>query len=176
MSIGPRLSSKTPCWDGKKRYQVKQLFNKFQRTYKGVVPTGRWADHFSIISRPIRHAILPKYLQLHFARTLYYQRHRLISLTTLDAGDIGRRLAENAHYAPTRFQEFLQQEELTGRIVLALLEGKRSKAANRFTRRPLSALLKIWRGLVMRASGSTKRGDTSRIDSLESQLGCRALG
>ena len=120
----PSFEQQTPCWDGEKRYQVKQWFKKFQRTYKGVVPTGRWADHFSIISRPIRHAILPKYLQLHFARTLYYQRHRLISLTTLDAGDIGRRLAENAHYASTRFQEFLQQEELTGRIVLALLGGQ----------------------------------------------------
>ena len=120
----PSFEHQTPCWDGKRRYQVKQWFKKFQRTYKGVVPTGRWADHFSIISRPIRHAILPKYLQVQFARTLYYQRHRLISLTPLDAADIGRRLAENAHYASTRFQEFLQQEELTGRIVLALLGGQ----------------------------------------------------
>ena len=118
------FEQQTPCWDGKRRYQVKQLFKKFQRTYNGVVPTGRWADHFSIISRPIRHAILPKYLQVQFARTLYYQRHRLISLTALNAGDIGRRLAENAHYAPTRFQEFLQQEELTGQIVHALLGGQ----------------------------------------------------
>ena len=120
----PSFEQQTPCWDGKNRYQVRQLFNKFQRTYKGVVPTGRWADHFSIISRPIRHAILPKFLQVQFARTLYYQRHRLISLTALDEGDIGRRLAENAHYTSTRFQEFLQQEELTGRIVLALLGGQ----------------------------------------------------
>ncbi len=115
------FEQQTPCWNGRMRYQAKQWFNKFQSTYKGVVPTGRWADHFSIISRPIRHAILPKYLQVHFARTLYHQRHRLISLTPLDSREIGKRLAENAHYAPTLFQEFLQEEELTGRIVLALL-------------------------------------------------------
>ena len=88
----PSFELQTPRWDGKKRYQLAQWFKKFQRTYRGVVPTGRWADHFSIISRPITHAVLPKYLQVQFARTLYYQRHRLIGLTTLDAGDIGRRL------------------------------------------------------------------------------------
>jgi hypothetical protein len=117
----PSFEAQTPFWDGKRRYQLAQWFKKFQQTYRGVVPTGRWADFFSIISRPITHAILPKYLQVQFARTLYYQRHRLLSLVTLDAGDIGRRLAGNADHVSTRFQEFLQQEELTGRIVLALL-------------------------------------------------------
>ncbi|WP_428098788.1 hypothetical protein [Candidatus Rariloculus sp.] len=117
----PSFEQQTPRWDGNRRYQLARWFKKFQRTYNGVVPTGRWADHFSIISRPITHAILPKYLQVQFARTLYYQRQRLIGLTALKAGDIGRRLAGNAVHASTRFQEFLQQEELTGRIVLALL-------------------------------------------------------
>ena len=117
----PSFEQQTPWWDGNRRYQLAQWFRKFQRSYNGVVPTGRWADHFSIISRPITHAILPKYLQVQFARTLYYQRHRLIGLTAPKAGDIGRRLAGNAVHASTRFQEFLQQEELTGRIVLALL-------------------------------------------------------
>ena len=117
----PSFEQQTPWWDGKNRYQLAQWFEKFQRTYNGAVPTGRWAEHFSIISRPITHAILPKYLQVQFAKTLYYQRHRLVGLTALEAGDIGRRLAGNALHASTRFQEFLQQEELTGRIVLALL-------------------------------------------------------
>ena len=117
----PSFEQQTPWWDGKNRYQLAQWFEKFQRTYNGVVPTGRWAEHFSIISRPITHAILPKYLQVQFAKMLYYQRHRLVGLTALEAGDIGKRLAGNALHASTRFQEFLQQEELTGRIVLALL-------------------------------------------------------
>ncbi len=116
----PSFEQQTPGWDGKKRYQVKRWFEKFRELYNGVVPTGRWADHFSIISRPITHAILPKYLQVQFARTLYYHRHSLIGLTA-QADDIGRRLAGNAHHSSTRFQEFLQQEKLTGRIVLALL-------------------------------------------------------
>ena len=117
----PSFELQTPWWDGKKRYQLAQWFKKFQRTYRGVVPTGRWADHFSIISRPITHAILPRYFQVQFARTLYYQRHRLIDLNAFNADYIGRRLAGNADHVSSRFQEFLQQEELTGRIVLALL-------------------------------------------------------
>ena len=153
----PPFESQTPGWDGKKRYQLAQWFKKFQRTYRGVVPTGRWADHFSIISRPITHAILPKYLQNQFARTLYYQRHRLIGLTALDAGDIGRRLAGNADHVSNRFQEFLQQEGLTGRIVLALLGSKQLEGASRSTRQRWSALLKTWRGFVTLASGFGKR-------------------
>ena len=117
----PSFELQTPGWDGNMRYQLAQWFKKFQRTYNGVVPTGRWADCFRLISQPITHAILPKYLQVQFARTLYYQRQRLIGLVSPDAGDIGRRLAGNADHVSTRFQEFLQQEELTGRIVLALL-------------------------------------------------------
>ncbi len=125
----PSFEQKTPYWDRNRRYQVTQWFNKFQQTYNGVIPTGRWADYFSIISQPITHAILPKYFQVQFSRMLYCQRHRLIGLGALDASDIGKRLAGNADYAPARFQEFLQQEELTGRIVLALL-GEQSIGGN----------------------------------------------
>ena len=120
----PSFNQATPCWDRDRHNRVKPWFNKFQQTYQGIVPTGCWADHFSIISRPITHAILPKYFQVQFCRTLYHLRHSLIGLgaRARNVGDIGRRLSKNADHTPTRFQEFLQQEELTGRIVLALLD------------------------------------------------------
>ena len=120
----PSFNQATPCWDRDRHNRVKPWFNKFQQAYEGIVPTGRWADHFSIISRPITHAILPKYFQVQFCRMLYHLRHNLIGLgaRALNVGDIGRRLSKNADHTPTRFQEFLQQEELTGRIVLALLD------------------------------------------------------
>ena len=117
----PSFEAQTPSWDGRSRSQLSQWFRKFLRTYNGVVPSGRWADHFSIISRPITHAILPKYLQLQFAKELYYQRRSLGVLTSVDPGGVGRRFAGNAYHSSARFQEFLQQEELTGRIVLGLL-------------------------------------------------------
>ena len=111
----------TPGWEAKDRYQLSRWFTRFQSTHDGVVPSGRWAEHFRIISKPITHAILPKYLQLQFARTLFDLRHLLASLATLEPAHIGRLLRANAYHASTRFQEFLQQEALTGRIVLALL-------------------------------------------------------
>lgn len=112
-----------PQWEVDDRYKLRRCFKKFQEMYGGVVPSGRWANHFTIISWPITHAILPLYLQRQFAKTLYDLRYRLAGLEILAPATIGRLLAANAHHASTRFQEFLQQEELTGRIVLALLDA-----------------------------------------------------
>jgi hypothetical protein len=112
----------TPFWQDQNRYNLASWFRKFQQTYDSVVPTGPWASHFRIIAWPITHAILPRYLQHQFARALYDLRFRLASLTRLEPVAIGKMLATYAHsHASSRFEEFLQQEELTGRIVLALL-------------------------------------------------------
>lgn len=112
----------TPYWRERvSRQQLKSWFKKFQKTYGGVVPSGAWADWFSIIAWPIRHAVLPKYLQLQFAEALYGLRFKLARLETLHPKDAGHLLASNAWNASSRFQEFLQQEELAGRILLALL-------------------------------------------------------
>lgn len=111
----------TPGWDSRDRYRVTAWFSKFQATYNGVIPSGPWASHFSIIAWPITHAVLPRYLQQQFARTLYDLRFTLARLTTIEPAVIGRLIANNVYYASTRFEQFLQQEELVVRIVLALL-------------------------------------------------------
>lgn len=121
------FEEQTPAWEFHDRDRIKPWFKKFQKAYHGVVPSGPWADHFRIIAWPITHAILPRYLQRQFARALYDLRFRLASLATRDPRAIGRLLAANALYASTRFQEFLEQEELTGRIVLALLGAEPSE-------------------------------------------------
>ncbi|HEY1559257.1 MAG TPA: hypothetical protein VGF71_00030 [Caulobacteraceae bacterium] len=114
------FEQKTPYWDDHDRYRLAAWFRKFQETYYGVAPTGQWASHFRLIAWPITHAILPQYLQRQFARALYDLRFRLASLVSLNAAAIGHLLAAQAH-GSSRFHEFLQQEELTGRIVLAVL-------------------------------------------------------
>ena len=121
------FEQQTPEWEFSDRSLIKPWFRKFQKAYHGVVPSGPWAEHFRIIAWPITHAILPRYLQHQFARALYDLRFRLASLASLDPRTVGRLLAVNAQYASTRFQEFLQQEELTGRIVLALLGAEPSQ-------------------------------------------------
>jgi hypothetical protein len=115
------FEEQTPGWEFNDRYRVVPWFSKFQKAYSGVVPSGPWATHFRIIAWPITHAILPRYLQRHFARTLYDLRFQLARLQNLEPAAVGRLLAAGAHHPSTRFQEFLQQEELTGRIALALI-------------------------------------------------------
>ena len=121
------FEEQTPGWEYQHRTRIKTWFCKFQNTYGGVVPSGPWAEHFSIIAWPITHAILPRYLQLQFAKLLYDLRFRLASRTSLDARSIGRLLAFHASQATKRFGVFLEQEELTGQIVLALLGGESSE-------------------------------------------------
>ena len=118
------FEDRTPQWESHHRPRIKTWFRRFQQTYGGVVPSGPWAEQFSIIAWPITHAILPRYLQRQFAKLLYGLRFRLASQITLDARRVGRLLAVNAFGAPARFRAFLEQEELTGQIVGALLGGE----------------------------------------------------
>jgi len=121
----PSFEERTPQWRERgSRNQLRTWFSKFQTTYHGVKPSGQWADWFSIIAWPITHAILPKYLQGQFAKTLYDLRYRLARLEDLSSSVVGQFLAANAWEASSRFREFLQQEELAGRIVLALLSDR----------------------------------------------------
>ena len=117
----PSFEEMTPLWEYKDRRRLAQWFRKFQKTYDGVVPCGRWADQFTIISWPITHAILPQYLQDQLARMLYELRYRFVSMATREPADIGRLLAANGHHTSPRLQVFLEQEQLAGRIVSALL-------------------------------------------------------
>ena len=115
------FEEQTPEWAFHDRNKVKTWFRRFRRNYRGVLPTGHWAEHFTIIAWPITHAIVPRCLQWQFAKAMYDLRFRLASGSDCDPRTIGRLLAANASYGSTRFQAFLQQEELTGQIVLALL-------------------------------------------------------
>lgn len=111
----------TPGWENSDRYRISSWFSRFQRNYNGFKPYGPWASHFSIIAWPITHAVLPRYLQRQFAQTLYVLRFQLARLNSIEPTAIGRLLATNVFDASTRFEQFLQQEELVGRMVLALL-------------------------------------------------------
>ena len=117
----PSFKSQTPEWEFD-RYEFIRLFTRFRNKYDGVRPSGAWAEHFRIIAWPITHAILPRYLQNQFARALFDLRFSLAGMDAVDPSAIGRMLAANVPNASSRFREFLQQEELTGRIVLALFD------------------------------------------------------
>ena len=120
----PSFKSRTPSWDDDDRPKVKRWFERFHNRFSGVRPSGRWADCFTIISWPITHAILPRYLQKHFAKALYDARHALFAADSSEPNDIGRLLAADSRHGSDRFFRFLEQEELVGRIALAVLDGE----------------------------------------------------
>jgi hypothetical protein len=102
------------------RTWLRRRFKRFSDKFGGPVPVGRWAEHFSIISWPIANAILPRYLQAHFARHLYDLRFELSEIANAQAERLGQVLLDRYDGASSRFSDFLQQIELTTQIVLAL--------------------------------------------------------
>jgi hypothetical protein len=113
-----------PLWDRGWRPALRSWFGKFHRTYGGLVPVGRWANFFSIIAWPITHALLPKDLQGQLARALYGLRYQMVSRLDQSPAEVGRYLARMARGGSSRFDNFLEQEELAGRIVLGLLDHR----------------------------------------------------
>jgi len=122
----PSFEDRTPFWRERgSRNRLRSWFCKFQSVYKGVTPSGQWAEWFKIIAWPITHAILPRYLQGQLAKALFDFRYSLARLDDLSPSAVGAFLSANAWDGSSRFREFLQQEELVGRIVLALLTDRR---------------------------------------------------
>ena len=116
------FEARTPQWHERgERRSLRDWFQKFHSAYNGVKPTGPWAEWFSIIAWPITHAILPRDLQHQLARALFDLRPQLLRLVDCSPDQVGRYVAAASHHATSRFRYFLEQEELAGRIVLALL-------------------------------------------------------
>ena len=125
----PSFQKQIPAWQFHDRPKIKSWFTRFQQSYSGVVPSGPWAKQFSIIAWPITHALLPRYLQRQFAKLLYDLRFRLVdgllASTRVRSADSS---LPTRSMLPTRFRQFLEQEKLTGQIVVALLRGESAGA------------------------------------------------
>lgn len=115
------------------RDRLRAWFRNFHTTYGGPVPMGRWAVHFNIIAWPINNAILPRYLQDHFARHLYDLRYELAHRAQAGPHDIGIFLRDRYDGSSSRFAYFLQQIELTTALVLALRDEEGSGALPRIS-------------------------------------------
>lgn len=112
----------TPGWEFYgDRYWVRDSFRSFQAQFNGALPSGAWANHFSIICWPITHAILPCDLQRQLARILYEVRHSF-SADLLDCPSaLGEFIAARSWNATSRFQNLCQEPRLVGQIAAALL-------------------------------------------------------
>ena len=116
------FEQETPGWivNGD-RYRIREFYRRFEREFGGAVPSGPWAEHFSIICWPITHAILPRDLQVQLARTLYESRY-LLSEDVLGSPELlGDLIAARSWNASSRFQNLAQETRLLGQIAAALL-------------------------------------------------------
>lgn len=149
----------TPNWYayGNREY-LRDLFRQFQTKYRGVRPSGAWSKHYAYISWPITNALLPRDLQTQLARALYSLRYRLASSGPLTDEQLGDMVALHAENPTSRFTWFLQDRQLVGWIVRALLEteaGDEAAIEQRTLRRITDdvrshGVTKAWLGEVQR--------------------------
>ncbi|MGB9233877.1 MAG: hypothetical protein WCC04_05645 [Terriglobales bacterium] len=126
------FAESTPGWAAlpqvAAREWIRDAFKRFQRTFNGATPVGKWSQHFSIICWPITHAILPQDLQRQLAETLYEIRHMFDSDLLSSVEDLGRQIEANSWKASSRFRQFAQEHVLLGQIASALLLTEEERA------------------------------------------------
>ena len=118
------FEQETPGWRRNgDRYRIRDFYKRFAQEFDGAVPSGPWAEHFTIICWPITHAILPKDLQVQLARILYESRFRFTEDVLGSPDLLGNLIATRSLNASSssRFLNFVQDKRLLGQIASALL-------------------------------------------------------
>lgn len=108
------------------RYRIREFYRRFERDFGGAVPSGPWAEHFSIICWPITHAILPKDLQVQLARAIYECRYLFSEDVLRSPEQLGGLLAARSWNASSRFRNLAEDTRLLGQIAAALLTQGRT--------------------------------------------------
>ena len=135
------FEARTPGWiEYGKRSWIRECFQWFCNEYGGATPTGKWAEHFTIICWPIRHAILPKDLQRQLARVLYKIRHSYSQESLNSRLILGQLIADNSWNESHRFQNFAQETSLVGQIASALLLEEGSAMRDLLSRQTLQRI------------------------------------
>jgi hypothetical protein len=118
-----------PGWDQHEdRYYVRDAFRRFHRNFGGAMPSGAWANNFTIISWPIANAVLPKDLQRHLASVLFETRHLFTKSLIEDPRSLGVVIEAHSLWTSSRFRQFAEEHDLVGRIAAALLSPAESTA------------------------------------------------
>lgn len=112
------FEQKIPSWrDWGNRPALKQKFLCFEKAYSGFRPVGRWAEHFSIISWPISHAILASALHSKFAQLLHDTRFEFAARQNWTDEELGRFASDSYFGGSTLLAGLLEQHELTGNLI-----------------------------------------------------------
>jgi len=106
------------------RKRLRDWFRVFCAEFSGVRPQGEWATHYKYIAWPIAHALLPRDLQEQLAQSIYNAKYQLRTIAHLPPEATGRLIAQHSYASSSRFRFLLQQRDLVGRLVHALLRGE----------------------------------------------------
>jgi hypothetical protein len=115
------------------RELVRTWYKDFVQVYRGVRPQGAWAQQFPIIALPITHAIVPHYLQRLLIDHVSNCSGDLRALGDASASEIGTVLRDRYYGGFRRFSRFLEETELTGRLILALRDEEIEEQTPRFS-------------------------------------------
>ena len=116
------FGQRTPGWSEiEDRDFIRRGFQRFASRFRGAIPVGPWAQHFSIICWPITHAVLPTDLQHQLVRLIFEYRSGLTGDLLADPPALGRRLAARTSHYSSRFRYFAQNTALLGQVAAALL-------------------------------------------------------
>jgi hypothetical protein len=161
------FESKTPGWSRlEDRHLIRDCFLKFHEDYAAAKPEGRWAQHRTIISWPIAHAILPIDLQREMAKTLYDIQHYITSEILANPKSLGELIHAHSFDSKDRFQQITEQYLLIGQIASALLAHGDGDGRNLIDDATLERLVgdlereqtaRVWMADVRRST-SRKRG------------------
>jgi len=125
------FSDRTPGWSMHgDRDWIREAFRKFHRGFGGAKPYGRWAEHFSIISWPITHAIIPKDLQRQLAEVLYDIRGYFDAELLSSPQMLGERIEAYSWRTSSRFQNLAEQHLLVGQIASSLLLNENEESSS----------------------------------------------
>ena len=103
------------------RESLRKWFGRFAKTYGGAEPSGAWSTRYKYICWPVTHALLPQDLQLQLAQAFHYAQSSLYDAAELSDRELGRLIKCNSLETTTRYSQFLEQEEIVGQVVHALL-------------------------------------------------------
>lgn len=115
------------------RNLIRTWFAKFIKQFGGARPNGPWAQQFPIIALPITHAIVPRYLQRQFVQHLAVTARALASLGDASALELGEEFRDRYVGGFRRFSRFLEEAEVTGRLLLALRDEQIEEQVPRFS-------------------------------------------
>jgi len=110
------------------RNRIRECFERFHEEYKGVIPTGRWADAFRIISWPVTHAIIPSYLQEQLANEiLRISTSQDLNQTHFSsAKELGQFYRDNYTESGHQFDTIMNHPEIIGALILRITGSEAS--------------------------------------------------